>query len=254
VIAPAVAFRNVFENQGVSITMQEARLPMGFRKDLHIKAIAEIPEVRARWKEVHGDYPTQKNIDDMFTDFVPTQINNLGNYSQLIPGVRESIHRLKTEYKLKIGMTTGFSRKISEVLRESAAAQGYIPDCIVAGDEVANGARPKPFMIYKNLEKLNIHPIDTVVKVDDTVGGIGEGLEAGCWTVGVSRYGNYMNIDSLSDENNLSSTDIAKRNDKSRNILKQAGAHYVVDSIIDLPIVVEDINNKLRQGKTPRDF
>ena len=36
VIAPAVIFREVFEKHGVPITMKEARLPMGLRKDLHI--------------------------------------------------------------------------------------------------------------------------------------------------------------------------------------------------------------------------
>ena len=153
--------------------MKESRLPMGLRKDLHIKAITEMPEVKARWKEVHGDYPTQQNIDEMFDDFVPMQINNLGEYSQLIPGVRESVNRLKTEFKLKIGVTTGFTRPMVDVLMESAAAQGFKPDCTVAGDEVEHGARPAPFMIYKNLDKLNVHPIEAVVKVDDTVGGGG---------------------------------------------------------------------------------
>ena len=254
VIAPAVVFKEVFEKHGVPITMKESRLPMGLRKDLHIKAITEIPEVKARWKEVHGDYPTQQNIDEMFDDFVPMQINNLGEYSQLIPGVRESVNRLKTEFKLKIGVTTGFTRPMVDVLMESAAAQGFKPDCTVAGDEVEHGARPAPFMVYKNLDKLNIHPIEAVVKVDDTVGGVGEGLEAGCWTVGVSRYSNYMDIDSLSHENTLSEKEIERRHTVSKEILKKTGAHYVIDTIADLPNVVADINNKLRCGKTPRNF
>ena len=254
VIAPAVVFKEVFEKHGVPITMKESRLPMGLRKDLHIKAITEIPEVKSRWKEVHGDYPTQQNIDEMFDDFVPMQINNLGEYSQLIPGVRESVNRLKTEFKLKIGVTTGFTRPMVDVLMESAAAQGFKPDCTVAGDEVEHGARPAPFMVYKNLDKLNIHPIEAVVKVDDTVGGVGEGLEAGCWTVGVSRYSNYMDIDSLSHENTLSEKEIEQRHTVSKEILKKAGAHYVIDTIAEFPYVVADINNKLQRGKTPRSF
>ena len=254
VIAPAVVFKAVFEKHGVPITMKESRLPMGLRKDLHIKAITEIPEVKMRWKDVHGDYPTQQNIDEMFADFVPMQINNLGEYSQLIPGVRESVNRLQTEYKLKIGVTTGFTRPMVDVLMEAAAAQGFTPDCTVAGDEVEHGARPKPFMVYKNLDKLDVHPIEAVVKVDDTVGGVGEGLEAGCWTVGVSRYSNYMDIDSLSHENTLSKKEIERRHTISKDILKKTGAHYVIDTIADMPYIVDDINHKLRSGKTPRDF
>ena len=254
VIAPAVVFKDVFKKHGVPISMKEARLPMGLRKDLHIKAITEIPEVKMRWKEEYGEYPTQENIDAMFKDFVPMQLNNLGEYSQLIPGVRQAVNRLQTEYKLKIGLSTGFTRPMVDVLLEAVAAQGFVPDCTVAGDEVEHGARPKPFMIYKNLDILDVHPIEAVVKVDDTVGGVGEGLEAGCWTVGVSRYSNYMDIDSLPHENELSDEEIEFRHSKSKDILKNTGAHYVIDTIADLPYIVADINHKLRKGETPRDY
>lgn len=254
VIAPAVIFREVFEKHGVPITMKEARLPMGLRKDLHIKAITEMPDVKARWKDAHGDYPTQRNVDDMFEDFVPMQINNLGEYSQLIPGVRHAVNRLRSEYNLKIGVTTGFTRPMVDVLMQSAAAQGFKPDCTVAGDEVEQGARPKPFMVYKNLDILDVHPIEAVVKVDDTVGGVGEGLEAGCWTVGVSRYSNYMDIDSLSHENELSTEEIERRHEISKDTLRKTGAHYVIDTIVELPYVIAHINYKLRRGKTPHDF
>jgi phosphonoacetaldehyde hydrolase len=46
VIAPAVVFVQVFKKYGVNISMQEARKPMGLRKDLHIAEILKIPEVR----------------------------------------------------------------------------------------------------------------------------------------------------------------------------------------------------------------
>ena len=47
---------------------------------------------------------------------------------------------------------------------------------------------------------------DEVITVDDTVGGIGEAINGGCWAVGVSRYSNYMNIDSLEHEQQLTPT------------------------------------------------
>lgn len=57
VIAPAVVFYEVFKKHGVEITMKEARLPMGLRKDLHIKKILEIPEVKERWILKKGRKP-----------------------------------------------------------------------------------------------------------------------------------------------------------------------------------------------------
>ena len=251
VIAPAVVFVECFQKQGVAISMEEARGPMGLRKDLHIAELTKVPEIRERWKAVHGKYPDQSDVDRMFQDFVPLQLDCLRKYTGLLPGIPEVVRKLQKEYGIKIGSTTGFLRSMVDVLEEDAAKQGYVPDASVAGDEVENGARPKPFMVYKNLDKLNAHPIQSVVKVDDTISGVGEALEAGCWGVGVSRYSNYMNIDTMEQAENMPEEEIQRRLEITRNILVKIGAHYVIDSIVDLPGVVDDINVRLARGERP---
>lgn len=251
VLAPAVVFQDVFEKFKVPISMEESRLPMGLRKDLHIKMITEMPGVRERWKSVHGKYPDQSDVDAMFKDFIPMQIAVLAKYGELIPGVPQTINTLRNELGCKIGVTTGFTRSMVDVLLAEAKRQGYEPDVNVAGDEVVHGARPKPFMVYRNLDLLDIPNIQSVVKVDDTIAGVGEALSAGCWGVGVARHSNYMGIDSLEEEDTLSPEEIQKRLEKSRSLLVQTGAHYVVDTINELPEVIADINTRLARGERP---
>jgi phosphonoacetaldehyde hydrolase len=250
VIAPAVVFVEVFKNQGVEITMEEARGPMGLRKDLHIKALTEDPVIRERWKKVKGKSPNQSDVDRMFADFVPAQLACLPRYTKLLPGVAKVIKRLQAR-GIKIGSSTGFTRAMVDVLEKAAKKQGYVPDASVAGDEVAHGARPRPFMVYRNLDLLDAWPIDSVVKVDDTTSGVGEGLNAGCWAVGVARYSNYMNINTLEEEATLSKAEIQFRLEKTRDILRKTGAHYVIDSIADIEPVIEDINARLARGESP---
>jgi phosphonoacetaldehyde hydrolase len=250
VIAPAVVFVEVFRNQGVKITMEEARGPMGLRKDLHIKALTEVPEIRERWKQVKGAHPDQGDVDAMFADFVPLQLACLPQYTTLLPGVAATTSKLQAE-GIKIGSSTGFTRVMVDILEEAAAKQGYVPDASVAGDEVLHGARPRPFMVYRNLDLMDVSPIQSVVKVDDTISGVGEALEAGCWSVGVARYSNYMNVDSLDVASTLSEEEIERRVDQTRRILEQAGAHYVVDGLAELPEVIEDINARLARGEKP---
>ena len=251
VIAPAVVFQKVFESKGVPISMKEAREPMGLRKDLHIKAITEMENVKERWDLVHGRMPSDRDVDEMFAEYVPAQIDCLQEYSSIIPGAREAVDRLRDGLNLKIGMTTGFTRPMADVLLKNLKAQGYEPDVNVTGDEVENGARPMPFMLYENLERLGVFPIQSVVKVDDTIGGIGEGKNAGCWTVGLSRYSNYMNINSYEEEGRLTEEEITYRNNVTKDILKETGAHYVIDSIKELPDVCYEINQKLANGIHP---
>ena len=71
-------------------------------------------------------------------------------------------------------------------LKPQAAKAGYAPDCYVTSDLVPN-ARPSPAMIFKNMIELDIWVPKSVVKVDDTTGGIKAGLYAGCWTVGIAK-------------------------------------------------------------------
>ncbi len=251
VLAPAVVFVDVFKKHGVEISMPEARGPMGLRKDLHIKALTEVPEIRERWKGVHGKYPDQDDVDRMFADFVPMQLECLREYTTLLPGVAETTQRLQKDYGIKIGSSTGFVRSMVDILEEDAEKQGYTPDASVAGDEVEHGARPKPFMVYRNLDMLDVHPIQAVVKVDDTVSGVGEALEAGCWGVGIARYSNYMNIDTLEQAESLPEEEIQRRLVQTREILRKAGAHYVIDELTQLPEVVDDVNERLARGERP---
>ena len=248
VVAPAVVFVEVFKRQKVEISMVEARGPMGLRKDLHIKALTEVDEIKERWKKIHGKYPEQSDVDRMFADFVPLQLDCLRKYTTLLPGVADVTQRMQKQ-GIKIGSTTGFVRSMVDILEEDAAKQGYKPDASVAGDEVTSGARPSPHMVYKNLDMLNITPIQSVVKVDDTASGVGEAVNAGCWGIGVTRYSNYMDVDTPEDGKNLSEDEIKKRIAKTKDILEKAGAHYILESIADIEPVIEDINKRLARGE-----
>ncbi|MFQ5558940.1 MAG: phosphonoacetaldehyde hydrolase, partial [Acidimicrobiales bacterium] len=91
----------------------------------------------------------------------------------------------------------------------------------------------------------------SVVKVDDTTSGVGEGLEAGCWTVGIARYSNYMDIDSLEDADRLSAGEPRDRVERTRDLLWRCGAHYVIDEPLELLSVIDDVEARLDRGERP---
>lgn len=136
VIAPAVAFVEVFKKFEVPITMEEARGPMGLKEYLHIKALVESPKISQRWKTQYGREATQSDINAIFKEFVPLQLQCLHKYSTLIPNVAKTIGILRNDYNVKIGVTTGYSRVMVDLLLKDAAKQGFVPDCNVASDEV----------------------------------------------------------------------------------------------------------------------
>jgi len=250
VIAPAYAFVEVFNKHRVPITMNQARIPMGLRKDLHIKALTEVPEIAQQWKQVYGRLPVQKDVDAMFADFIPAQMACLKRYTGLIPGTVETVNTLRSKYGLKIGASTGFQRVMVDVLLVEAKKQGYVPDVAIAGDE-ATMPRPYPYMVFQNMVALGVMNVASVLKVDDTVGGIGEGLNAGTWTCGLSHTSTYMNINSYEEFEAMSKAEFEERGARARDILLKVGCHYVVNDITGLPAVVAEINQRLARGEKP---
>ncbi len=53
-------------------------------------------------------------------------------------------------------------------------------------------------------------------QVDDTVSGVGEGLNAGCWSVGVAAYSNYTDVDSIQQWDEMAENEKEKRRQVSR--------------------------------------
>lgn len=252
--APAIVFVEVFRKYGLEISMPEAREPMGLRKDLHIKAITEIESVRGRFTAKFGRAPNQSDVDAMFADFVPTQLALLrnGSYHELLPGVADVVRDLQ-EQGIKLGVTTGFTRDMLDLLLAGAAGQGFVPDTACAGNETEM-PRPTPYMVIKNLERMGVYNIENAmrrtVKVDDTVSGAGEGAPL-CWRVGVSKWSNYV-ADSWAAVKEMSAAELAAREQASKEkLVRESGAHYVIDDLRDLPAVIADINARLAAGENP---
>lgn len=252
--APAIVFVEVFRKYGLEISMPEARAPMGLRKDLHIRAITQIPSVRERFVAKFGREPNQADVDAMFADFVPTQLDLLrnGSYHELLPGVAGVVNGLQRQ-GVKIGVTTGFTRSMLDLLLAGAAKQGFVPDASCAGDEVEL-PRPTAYMVIKNLERFGVYNLRNAmrrtVKVDDTVSGAGEGAPL-CWRVAVSKWSNYV-ADSWDAVRRMSADELAAHEAASKEkLIRESGAHYVIDDLRDLPAVIVEINQRLAAGENP---
>jgi len=254
VLAPTTAVMENFERYGVPITPEEAREPMGLRKDLHIAAILNMTSVQARWLEIKGKLPTKADEQALFKQFVPIQLSVLKEYSNLIPGVREGAEKLR-KMGIKIACTTGFTEEMVNVIAPFLRSnEGFSFDAVVAGDNVQHGARPEPHMLFKCMDILGVHLPGEVMKVGDTLKDIGEGLSAGVWTVALWEHSNFTGIRDKEHLKNLSSSELKILQEKARKELTyNSGAHYVAPNFSALIDIAQDINKRLIKGETPTD-
>ncbi|PIE73209.1 MAG: phosphonoacetaldehyde hydrolase [Deltaproteobacteria bacterium] len=246
--APIAAFVECFKKKGIDLTKEQARGPMGMEKRDHIKAVFALAEVSARWQKIYGKPVTEQDIDTIYEDFATQLMKVLPAYSQILPGVVEATTILRG-MGIKIAATTGYFREAAETVAGSAAQQGYIPDSALSSSEVENG-RPAPWLIYKAMENLNIYPAATVINVGDTVVDIESGLNAGTWSIGVAATGNETGL----SEEELTALEQDKKEAlvlSARNRLARAGAHFVIETMAELPGIVQYINTLLQKGATP---
>lgn len=246
--APAVTFVQLFEQRGVPVTVEEARGPMGAHKKVHIRKMAEMPAVAQRWKDAHGEPCGEDDVESMFQEFVPLLLKCLGDHADLIPGTLDAVTALR-ERGCRIGSTTGYSAEMMELVRPEAKRRGYEPDAVACVSDVPAG-RPAPWMCLRNAEALGVFPLEACVKVGDTVPDVEEGLNAGMWTIAVARTGNEMGL-SEAEVAALEPDERTARLARARRRLAQGGAHYVVDTIAQVPAVVGEIEARLRAGERP---
>jgi len=246
--APAGAFVEVFRRHGVEISIPEARGPMGSEKRAHVAELLANPAIAARFEKAHGHAPGEADIDAIYKDFIPLQIGVLKDFAELIPGTAETAAWLRGR-GVKIAGNTGYNAEMSAVNEKLAAGQGYAPDVCVAASDVPRG-RPAPDMALKCALDLGIGAVRRCVKVDDTIPGIREGLNAGMWTVGVTVSGNEVGL-SRAEWAALPAAEQAKLRAAATKRLAEAGAHYVIDSVADLPAVIETIERRLAAGDRP---
>jgi phosphonoacetaldehyde hydrolase len=246
--APMGAFVRAFGQFGVTISIADARGPMGMAKWDHIRSVGQAPSVAAAWRAAHGRDFSEADVQAIFEVFEPMNVASVRDHADMIPGAVEAVAALRAQ-GLRIAATTGYTRPILDMVAPGAAAAGYAPEFTVCAGDLPAG-RPSPLMMWYAMARLGVWPAETVVKVDDTAPGIGEGVAAGTWTVGLALTGNAAGL-SAGELAALSEADRAPIRARAAAELREAGADFVIDSIAGLPEVVSEIDRRLAAGARP---
>lgn len=242
--APVRALVEVFAEEGIDLSAEEARRDMGKAKLDHLRALLADASVRPRWLALKGAEPVEDDVMRLYARLEPA-MKAAAAASQLIPGAAETAAALRA-LGVKVGSGTGYTREMISDILPYAAAQGYAPDVVVCAGETPSG-RPAPLMTWKALIEMDAWPAQACIKVDDAPVGIEEGRAAGCWTVGLSASGNGVGLD-LESLRALPAEERAARIAKAEAALKAAGADYVIEDVSQLMPVVHEIARRIAEG------
>jgi phosphonoacetaldehyde hydrolase len=248
--APVAAFLQTFAAHGVTVTVDEARGPMGLPKRDHLLAMLRLPDVAQRWRAAHGRDWNDADVTSMYHRFMPLQLGVLDEHASLVPGVLDCVAQLRQQ-GVRIGATTGYFREAASRVCAAAARQGFVPELSVCVDDVPAG-RPAPWMVFRVMEALGVYPPVAVVKLGDTVPDIEEGRNAGVWSVGITSSSSEVGC----SEDEFSRLPPAERHTllgQARRKLLDAGAHAVIDTLGELPGLIATLNGRLREERIATD-
>ncbi|MFV3413608.1 phosphonoacetaldehyde hydrolase [Pseudomonas nitroreducens] len=247
--APTQIFVEAFAEFGVQVSLEEARGPMGMGKWDHIRTLCDIPAIAERYKARFGRVPSDDDVTAIYERFMPLQIEKIAEHSALIPGALDAIAAVR-QGGLKVGSCSGYPAVVMEKVVALAKTNGYVADHVVATDEVPNG-RPHPAQALANVIALGINDVAACVKVDDTWPGILEGRSAGMWTVALTCSGNALGL-TYEQYKALPADKLEQERRRIGQMFEGSRPHYLIDTIVDLPAVIADINARLARGEMPQ--
>lgn len=239
---PLYSLKQVFQEQNLNISPKLISRGMGMNKYNHIEYIMNNPYVARNWFQQNGSYASKNDLDDLFCRFNEIQFQKSKNI-EILPETKPVIDLLQTR-NIKTGVTTGFDLPNTLAIKDKLEKNDIHIDSYVSSSCIFDGGRPKPSMIYKNMDNLNINDALRIIKIDDTGVGITEGKNAGCWTVGVIKWSIYMEIfelDDINGESLLHSSEYNQKVEKTKKMFYDHGADFVIHDLSEFKETLDTI-------------
>lgn len=167
-------FKNALQQHGYDVPDHIINPLMGYKKIVAITKMLHLYEADALKITPHL-------IDQIHETFVSLMIEyyQQADFLEALPNAESTLLALK-KAGIQIGINTGFSKDIAEVIiKRLEWREKGVFDYLVCSDEVAEG-RPNPGMINRLRQLASISEADDVVKVGDTEVDVREGQNAGC--------------------------------------------------------------------------
>ena len=131
-----------------------------------------------------------------------------------------------------------------------AAEQGFAPDSLVCTGDTPEG-RPSPLMIYKRLlDTRRLAGLERRSRSTTPTSASPRASTPAPGRVGVAVSGNVFGL-RWRRRAALAPADFARRRDAAYKALREAGAHYVIDSAADLLPALARIEGRLARGERP---
>ena len=242
-LSPFISLKNAFRRKRININNNLIYKGMGMNKYEHIEEILKNKYVSRNWFKLYGQYPNKSTVMTVYEEFIKYQMNEGISNIEILPETKNTIKWLGNN-NISTGVTTGFSKPIMNAIKEKLIDDDIYINKYVSSTCLGKPGRPNPHMMNSIINHLSISDRKRVIKIDDTVVGIQEGQSAGAITVGVAKWSTNMRMTEYNQGENMSKEEYIECLKNSREILRSASPDYVIDSLDELPRIINHINSE----------
>lgn len=158
---------------GVTMTPGDLQRWMGADKT---EAITALLTGRA------GAPPTAEEVGAVYADFRERlRMAYEARPPTALPGVEAAVATLRAA-GVKVVLTTGFSREVTDALLAVLGWSSGVVDDVVCAEEVGAG-RPAPYMVFEAMRRTGVVDVRRVLVAGDTVLDLGAGTNSGAGAV-----------------------------------------------------------------------
>jgi phosphonoacetaldehyde hydrolase len=184
----------------------------------------------------------------MIADLDIAQQRVLEDLAEPVPHAVQAVELLRQNGTAVI-VSTCLSDAESDELLDSLGDAGIDPTDVVTAEDVPCGA-PAPWIVYRAMEKANVYPASLVMLIADTPEQVLAAVNAGVWAVGITSCSAALGLD-RDEFATLSEDEREASLDPVRNLFLEVGVHAVIDSMDEVPQLLEEINKLVASGDRP---
>jgi len=190
------SYQDAFRESGINISIYELNEHRG----------------RDKYTVIQEFGGTKANL--IFTRFTQILLENVQHVKGM-EGAVQTFRFLHDNY-IKVALNTGFPKEVAKSIIDKLGWErsGLIDAWICS--EMVSTSRPDPSMIFALMHQFGIDDSLSVMKIDDTVKGLEEGLMASVITVGV-----------------LTGT-------QSKEMLLKIRPHHIIENVAQLPLYLKE--------------
>lgn len=222
----------IFRRRGVTLSEGLLRGVVSLQGRESIRRLCLESEVRDGWQARYGRAPAASEVDAMYAESEEVQKACLLEHAEPIPGFVSLTVWLRGQ-GMRLGATTSLQGQMVTVLKPLLAARGWSPDALICASDVP-APPPAPYMNFLAATRIGAPNVAGCVVVGDRAADMEAARNAGMWAIGVAMTGEDAGL-TWEALHRQSPSEQQYLRERATVRLEKAGAHVVVDTVLDLP-------------------